>query len=161
MSKRSWTDKELIEALKVSKSIAGVLRTFGLKPAGGNYMTIKMRIKELNIDISHFTGQSHLRGKRHNWAKRIPLKEILVENSIYTNNTRLRDRLIKERLLERKCSKCGNTHWFGVPIPLELHHVNGDKRDNRIDNLRLRCPNCHALTPTYCRQKQSLKREVA
>jgi len=78
----------------------------------------------------------------------IPLSEILVKDSIYQSN-KLRKRLIKAGLKSHQCETCGLVEWLGSPIPLELDHINGDKHDNRLPNLRIICPNCHALTDTY------------
>ncbi|MBV9285111.1 MAG: HNH endonuclease [Acidimicrobiia bacterium] len=78
-----------------------------------------------------------------------PLERILVENSPYTGSSKLKARLLREGLLEPRCDECGLTEWNGRPAPLELDHRNGDRRDNRLTNLRLLCPNCHAQTPTY------------
>ena len=78
------------------------------------------------------------------------MEEILVENSSYTNRTRLKERLIKEKLLEYKCSICQNNGiWLNKELTLQLDHINGINNDNRIENLRFLCPNCHSQTDTY------------
>jgi 5-methylcytosine-specific restriction endonuclease McrA len=77
------------------------------------------------------------------------LSTILIKDKLYSSSHRLKKRLIAEGIFERKCSSCLNTEWAGKPIPLELDHINGDRSDNRIENLRLLCPNCHAFTITY------------
>jgi 5-methylcytosine-specific restriction endonuclease McrA len=72
------------------------------------------------------------------------LDDILVEHSTYANNPRLKERLIKEGLLENKCAICGNIgEWMGKALTLQLDHINGEHTDNRIENLRILCPNCH------------------
>lgn len=144
-----YTEEEFEYAVKSSYSLRGVLKMIGLQPAGGNYETAKRRIKKLNLDISHFTGQGHLNGKTHNWTKSKSLDEILVNDSSYSNTSKLRKRLIKCKIFEEKCYNCGKTLWLGEPIPLELEHKNGVKTDNRLENLTLLCPNCHAFTDTY------------
>lgn len=148
MSKRKWTDEQFIETVTHNSSIAGVIKALGLIPAGGNYATVNNKIKELNLDISHFTGKGWNIGLKFKPKKAKPLSEILVENSNY-QSFKLAQRLIKERVKERKCERCKRTEWEGVPIPLELHHINGTRTDNRIGNLQLLCPNCHALTDNY------------
>jgi Zn finger protein HypA/HybF involved in hydrogenase expression len=79
----------------------------------------------------------------------VPHGHLLVRGAPITT-AQLRRRLIEEGVLEARCSRCGLSEWQGQPIPLELDHINGDRRDNRLVNLRLLCPNCHALTDTYC-----------
>lgn len=147
--RRKWTDEQLIQAVKDSRSVAQVIIKLGLKPAGGNYKTINNKIAELNLDVSHFKGQGWNSGEDYIPIKKaIPLEEILVKDSNY-QSYKLSKRLLKEGLKEHRCEKCGNNEWLGSPIPLELHHINGDHTDNRIENLMMLCPNCHAFTDNY------------
>lgn len=148
--KRKWTDEQFIEAVNSSLSYAQVLEKLGLKAAGGNYDTVKRKIQELHLDISHMTGQAWNQGERYrNFSSAKPLSEILIEHSIWTNSNHLRKRLFKEGIKEYKCECCNRTEWLGKPIKLELHHVNGIKDDLRIENLQILCPNCHAFTDNY------------
>jgi len=137
------------DAVAKSKSIAGVLREMGMRPCGGNYETVKRHIKELGLNTEHFTGQGHMKGKKSFLAQAAPLSQILVENSGYRHGSRLLKRLVSEGIFERTCMGCRLSEWMGGPIPLELDHINGKRSDNRIENLRALCPNCHALTDTY------------
>ena len=148
MNKRTWTEKELRNAVNNSTSLKGVLEKIGLKPAGGNYKQIKIYLLEYNIDYSHLLGQGWRKGVTKPVVPAIPLLKILVKNSRY-NSFKLKNRLIKENIFEHICSICKNTRWNEEKIPLELDHINGVNTDNRLFNLRLLCPNCHALTPTY------------
>ena len=148
--KYRYTEEELKNAVKQSFSLAGVCRLLGIRPAGGNYAIIKQKIKRLEIDTSHFTGQGWnvgIRAKRT--AKSQPMSEILVKDSTYMSTNKLRKRLITEGYKSYKCESCGLVEWLGKPIKLELHHKNGDNSDNRLENLLVLCPNCHAYTDTY------------
>ena len=107
-----------------------------------------MRIASLRLATEHWTGQAHLRGKTNPHVRRHPLQSILRRGTYYQSN-KLRKRLLREGVLEAKCSSCGGVEWLGKAIPLELDHVDGDKTNNELYNIRLICPNCHALTPTY------------
>ena len=90
-----YTEEEFIKAVKTSTSIRQVLKKIGLIEAGGNYFTVKKRIKQLNLDTKHFTGKGHLKGKKCTWHACIPLEEILVENSTYGGGTyKLKNKLL-------------------------------------------------------------------
>lgn len=150
MTNKNYTDAEFIEAVKTSFSIAEVLRKIGVVARGGNYRIARRGIQRLNLNTDHFTGCGHMKGKTHNRSKKTPLDQLLVENcQCGVTSHKLKLRLIKEGFFERKCYNCERTEWLSNPIPLELEHKNGDNLDNRIENLTLLCPNCHALTDTY------------
>ena len=153
-NKRRYTDKQLMEAIDTSLSIRSVLQKIGLLPTGGNYQSIKKRVKILNLDITHFTGKGHLKNKQHGWANKTPLNKLLVKNYLGgVSSHHLRQRLIKEGLIKKVCNRCGIDQWQGEELSLELEHKNGNKFDNRIQNLEVLCPNCHSLTTTYRRRK--------
>lgn len=152
---------DIISACMDLYSRAAVLKKLELSPAANsNVQWINNKIQELNIDTSHWTGQAHLRGKTHNWAEAIPLEEILVENSTYTCFDRLKKKLVQLGIFEYKCSICFIKNWLDGPISLQLDHISGNRRDNRLENLRLLCPNCHSRTPTFCRKKSSLNKPI-
>src|SRR5262249_22609440 len=127
-------------------------KELGLVPAGGNYECVKKRIRALSLDTSHFTGQGHLRNKTHSYRTR-PLSQVLVRGRL-EQTCKLKNRLLREELKPHRCEKCGLTDWLGSPIPLELHHRDGDRSNNTLPNLQLLCPNCHALTGNYRGKKK-------
>jgi len=131
-----------------STSIRGVLQKLGLVEAGGNYSSIKLKIALLQLDSSHFRGKSWRKGSSTPPKAAEEIKNYLVIGRS-CRSSHLRIRLLREKLKEAICEMCDSTEWLGQPIPLELDHLNGDKTDNRLENIRLICPNCHALTPTY------------
>jgi hypothetical protein len=81
---------------------------------------------------------------------KIPLEEILAGDHPYYQTLKLKKRLIREGILENKCSCCGIEKWQGKEISLQLDHINGDSSDHVRENLRLLCPNCHSQTDTWC-----------
>lgn len=146
--KNKRTKEEYIEAVKSSFSIAQVCRKLNIKPVGGNYKSIHKAIDEYDIDTSHFTGQGWNVGLKFNPKPVKDINELLVANT-YHKTYGLKRRLFKEHLKEKKCERCGFTMWQGREIPLELHHINGINTDNRLVNLQILCPNCHALIDNY------------
>ena len=158
MSKRLWTKEELKKAIKNSYSYRQVLSKIGLKEAGGNYVQLKKYIKEYSFDDSHFKGRGWNKGLHFSFVPRIPLKKILVRNS-YFQSYKLKNRLIKEGLKLPYCEECG---WAkrskSGRLPLELHHIDGNSHNNRLENLQILCPNCHSLQPNYRGRKKKKPR---
>jgi hypothetical protein len=148
-SKRSWTDAQLIEAVAGLKSYGAVIRALNLIPAGGNYGHVQRKVRELKLDTSHFTGKAWSRGVRYHNSARAPLDELLVKGS-QVQSFKLKVRLYEVGLKKPRCEICG---WAQISpdgrIPVELDHINGDHYDNRIENLRVLCPNCHSLQLTH------------
>lgn len=149
MSRRSWTDKELEIAVFTSTSVRQVLSKLNLREAGGNYEHVRKYIDDLKIDSSHFRGRGWSRGLRGVGVYRIQLKDILIKDSTFQSH-KLKNRLFKEGLKEKWCELC---EWAEISEdgrqPLELDHINGDRHDNRLANLRILCPNCHSLQMTH------------
>lgn len=149
MKKRSWSERDLRDAVVQSKSIRRVLLKLGLRPAGGNYAQIQKYIRLYHLPTSHFTGKAWNRGMRGIGKPRLALKQILQQNSQY-QSYKLKRRLFSAKLKEPKCELCGwAQHAPDGRLPLELDHINGKSQDNRLANLRVLCPNCHSLQPTH------------
>lgn len=140
---RKWSDEQLREAVKNSTNLTDVLRALGLRVAGGNHASIKYWIDEFGLDISHFCTDSNLESLRIARLKNtLNREEVLCENSKASKNT-LKKWARKE--LDYKCVKCYNVGFHnGLPLTLQLDHINGVPNDNRIENLRWLCPNCHS-----------------
>ncbi len=144
-----WTEEELLKAIKTSTSIRQVLSKIGLVQAGGNYEQVKKFIRNEEIDIVHFTGKGWNKGLKIPRLPLIPMHEILIEESHFQSH-KLKKRLFHEGYKLPKCEKCG---WAKCSedgrTPLELDHINGNRKDNRLENLQILCPNCHSLQPTH------------
>lgn len=151
--RRTWTDQELADAVRGSRSLSEVQRRLGYRPSGGMHRYVSAHVKRLGLNTEHFTGQAWLRGRTGTRTARLrPLAEVLVAGSV-VNSANLRKRLVREGLREPRCEICELDTWRGAPLPLALDHINGDPCDNRLENLRILCPNCHALTDTWCGRK--------
>lgn len=145
---KDMSKEEFKNYISKSNSYTDALRKMGYNSPnqGGSFRTLKKYINKYNCDTSHF----HTKTEDATRKNTIPLEDILVENSTYTNNQKLKERLIKANLLEYKCSCCGNEGiWNGKKLTLQLEHINGIHRDNRLKNLTLLCPNCHSQTSTF------------
>lgn len=146
---RSWTDEQLIRAVGQATSRRQVLIRLGLEPKGGNYATVKAHITRLKLNTDHFTGMGWNVGLRFRPSTPTPIEDLLVAGSTYQSYG-LKKRLFAAGLKRPECELCG---WSQVSmdgrVPVELDHINGDHSDNRLENLRILCPNCHSLQPTH------------
>jgi len=147
-----YTKEELQQICNESTSIREVSLRLGYSAdGGGSIYNVKSLLKELNLDISHFTGQSHSK----NLGRRVHPIEDYFSGKVKIRSHMLRLRLIEEKYFEEKCYKCGNVYWLEYKMPLELHHIDGNKNNNSLDNLQLLCPNCHVFTDTYKSKNRS------
>lgn len=151
MKKLKYTNKQLEQAIKNSKSWRQVAVALGLNPDGGGaYQCLKRITRENNYDTSHFTGQGHNKGKTWNMLSlRIPNSQLFCKDSKHIRAV-IRKRIIKDNLLPHDiCSKCGIKEWIGKKLVMVLDHINGDGNDHRLENLRFICPNCNSQLPTF------------
>ncbi|MFD7876808.1 HNH endonuclease [Streptomyces sp. NPDC059766] len=152
--RRPIPEDELRSLVPNADSYADVMRGLGMDVNDTNHRRVRRATSRLHLDTSHF--------KRRTWGRpERPAPEptahrvltVLPQQAGRTNRTRLHQALV-EVGVTYACAECGNTgEWRGRPITLQIDHMNGNWRDNRRENLRYLCPNCHALTDTWCRQK--------
>lgn len=144
MGKFEWNLEEIKKLVKDATTFSEVLRCLNIPVQGNNSNTLKRLLNVNNIDYSHFTG----RAKHY---KTHPTKiEDYLNNKIKIKTFKLKQKLLKENLIENKCSICGLTSWLNKPIVLQLHHIDGNNNNNNLNNLQLLCPNCHSQTDNYC-----------
>lgn len=147
--RRSWTDEQLATIVPTVRSYRALLMALNLVPAGGNYLQVRNTIQALGLSTVHFTGQGWNVGMQYRPKEAKPLDVLLVENSTYQSYS-LKKRLFLSGLKVPVCELCG---WAKRSadgrIPVELDHINGEHTDNRLENLRILCPNCHSLQPTH------------
>ena len=146
MKHNKYTKEQLINAISNSTSIRQSLLSLGIAAQGGNYRVIHNAIKTYNIDISHFKQQSWAKDKIFGPKKNL---EDYLSNKFPIQSYKLKLKLLQEKIFPYMCSNCKSTTWMDQKIPLELDHIDGNHKNNNLNNLRLLCPNCHALTDNY------------
>lgn len=149
------SDEQFVELLKKSSTISEVLFKLGYTVKGNSwgYSQVKRRMDDLNLDYSIFKGKSAI--TKTNKLNNVKKEDILKENCKHQRIV-LRRYIIKNNLIPYKCAICGCTEWQGKTLSLELDHINGINNDNRLENLRFLCPNCHSQTSTYGSRNQQL-----
>jgi glutaredoxin-related protein len=148
-----FTKEQLEEIVRTNSTWPSIMKV--LNYTSCDYVAkVKDKLQKLGIDYSHVDEMFKKRA-----GKRLLLSEILVENSIYASMANLKRRLQNELGWEHICFKCKNTMWNNQPIPIQIDHINGVHDDNRIENLRFLCPNCHAQTDTYAGKNTRICKE--
>lgn len=144
------SNKELEDLVLESDSFLDLKRKLGYtSSSGGVAVNIKNRVLLLKLDTSHFTRSKNRRVDNLGNTK-YNMHEILIENSAYSNRTSMKKRILDNKLIDYKCNVCNNTgEWLGKSLSLQIDHINGINNDNRIENLRFICPNCHSQTDTF------------
>jgi len=138
-----WTDDQLIAAVTRANSLGETVKLLGYASMmSSHYATVRKHIERLGLSTDH-------------WYQKKPptpgrkLEEYLVENGPFIRSALLKYRLLQAGLKQYVCEECNISEWRSKPLVLELDHMNGNSRDNRLVNLRLLCPNCHSQTPTH------------
>jgi len=145
---RKISDEDFVDIIKNSITYSESMRKCGINNVG-NTRTIKKRIEELNLDISHFS-----RNYDGSSNRTYTNEKVFIENSLYNDRAGIKKRLMRDFGWDYKCNSCGISEWKNrekeiVKISLELEHINGINNDHRIENLEFLCPNCHSTTSTF------------
>lgn len=147
------TDEQFVNLIKNSANIAEVLFKLGYTVKGNSwgYSQVKQRMTDLNLSSANFKGKNAY--YETNKEREISPDKLFRINCKHTR-TVLRRNIIRNNLLPYKCAICGISKWNNKTLSLELDHINGMNNDNRLENLRFLCPNCHSQTTTYGSRNQ-------
>ena len=147
------TDEQFVNLIKNSANIAEVLFKLGYTVKGNSwgYSQVKQRMTDLNLSSANFKGKNAY--YETNKEREISPDKLFRINCKHTR-TVLRRNIIRNNLLPYKCAICGISKWNNKTLSLELDRINGMNNDNRLENLRFLCPNCHSQTTTYGSRNQ-------
>jgi len=142
--KYNWDINLIKEIVQRSVNFTEVLNELSIPRQGNNWKTLKKILDDNNIDYSHFTGRARSYNTNYTEAK------IYLNSNKKIHSSKLKEKLLKEELIENKCAICGLSSWLDKPIILQLHHIDGNHENNNLSNLQLLCPNCYSQTDNYC-----------
>lgn len=148
----SFSDQQFCDIIQNSFSFSEARRKFGYCEYG-RYVNdlIRERCDTLDLSLDHFSRKKQDPNIRQTTRK----EDIFIQNSTYRNMASLKRKIISNKILQYKCCICGNNGvWNDKSLSLQIDHVNGIHSDNRIQNLRFLCPNCHSQTQTYAGKGQ-------
>lgn len=139
---KKYAKDELIKIINNSNSYREFLYNIGYSSSGNAYRVTQKYLDSIKIDYTNLV--------KNRWSsKERSIEDVLVEGVNFCNKS-LKTKILKYKVLDYKCVECGNEgEWMGKPITLQLDHINGVHNDNRIENLRFMCPNCHSQTDTH------------
>ena len=149
--KYEWNLNKIKEYVKTSINLSEVLDKLEIPRQGNNSKTLRNILDKNQIDYSHFTGRA-----RTYTTKEIPIEEYLSNaKSISTHS--LKSKLLSSGLKLNQCECCGISEWRGKQLTIQLHHIDGNNKNNSLENLQMLCPNCHSLTENYCGNANKIK----
>lgn len=141
---------EFCSLIRNSRSRSEIFVKLGMRKSGASFAILNKRISQEKVNTSHFIVGAT--GSKSN--RKYTDREVYCKNSKCTH---IRERVFRDRYMPYACFKCHNDgEWLGLKLTLALDHINGDRYDNRRENLRWLCPNCHSQTETYCGRKKRL-----
>ena len=138
--KEKVTKEQVIKVCAESKSMAKAAAELNI-----HFNTFK----RLAIEYECYIPNQGLKGCCKPIDPKISLSEILEGKHPQFQTFKLKNRLLKEGIMKNECCKCGLTSWQDKPLNMELDHIDGDRTNHKLENLRILCPNCHAQTDTY------------
>ena len=147
----NFSKEELEQIVQESHSYRDVIKKAGYTTvSGGNTKTVKSRIEKYGIDTSHFSSNGAM---------------IRTEENVFCKDSTAAQKVLREwfkkgEYVPYQCNCCGISEWQGKKLVLQLDHINGDNHDNRLENLRWLCPNCHSQTDTFCGKQLKKERKV-
>lgn len=149
---RQLSEEEFAQLVAESRSFQDLAERIGyVKTGGGTQATLKQVVEERGLDTSHFMGQG--------WRKGEYDYSTFRESTLKKNGKTTLNALVNLR--GRKCECCGLSEWNDQPIPLEIHHIDGNHSNNALDNLQILCLNCHGLTPNFRGKNQNGREKVS
>lgn len=152
--KYDWSKQRLEETVTKANCWFNWLRILGIQTAGCNYRTLKNKAIEYGINTSHFNyDYAHTHNGKLSTAN-------LDDDEIFSNTIGHHKNIVKREYIIRKlkgvakCEICGISNWMNKQIVFQIHHINGNSKNNRVENLQLLCPNCHSQTENYSNKKK-------
>lgn len=141
------SNEEFKNLINISSSRSDALFKLKLRKSGASFLILNRRLKNDNVDISHFK-----MGCGNGNNRKYSNEEVYCINSTF----KIKYRVIADKIMEYRCKQCKNDGtWLDEKLTLELDHINGDRYDNRIENLRWLCPNCHSQTSTFGNKRRT------
>lgn len=145
-TKSSWNIEEIKNQIKKVTNFTQLLRNLGMNPCGSRLFKIKKICNEHSISYAHFSHPKYID------------VQTLLQNKSTDDSSFLRRKLLAAGIKENKCECCGISEWQGKPLAIQLHHIDGNRRNNSLQNLIMLCPNCHSQTDNYCGKKDKARK---